>query len=180
MATTTGLMTVEQYRELPETGPFYYELRRGELVQVARPTMGHILIQERLHELLKRMLGSAGLVVVEFPFRAQPEYELRVADVAYITRERTIKIDLQDNLHGAPDLVIEVLSPSNTAREIKEKADLCLANGCRQFWAVDSRLRQIAVSTPDGLTRIYGAGESIPLVFAENQALKVDAVFADE
>ena len=73
-----------------------------------------------------------------------------------------------------------MLSPSNTAREIQEKADLCLANGCRQFWVVDSRLRQIAVSTPDGLTRIYQSGESIPLVFAENQALKVDSVFADE
>ena len=173
-------MTVEQYRALPETGPFYYELRRGELVQVARPTMGHILIQERLRELLKGALGSAGLVLVEFAFRALPEYELRVADVAYVVRERAISVKKNDNLHGAPDLVIEVLSPSNTAREIKEKADLCLANGCRQFWVVDSRLRQIAVSTPDGLTRIYRSGESIPLVFAENQALEVDAVFVDE
>jgi hypothetical protein len=44
MATTTGLITVEQYRELPETGPFYYELRRGELVQVSRPKLKHIRI----------------------------------------------------------------------------------------------------------------------------------------
>jgi Uma2 family endonuclease len=118
--------------------------------------------------------------MIELAFRALPEYELRVADVAYITHERAASIAGDDNLHGAPDLVIEVLSPSNTAREIKEKADLCLANGCRQFWAVDSRLRQIAVSTPDGLTRIYRSGESIPLVFADNQSLKVDAAFADE
>jgi Uma2 family endonuclease len=179
VSTTTGLMTVEQYRELPETGPFYYELRRGELVQVSRPMLKHIRVQRRLRRFFDAALGQFGIVENELPFRALPEYELRVADVAYVTRERWDKAD-DDDLFGAPDLVIEVLSPSNTAREIKEKADLCLANGCRQFWAVDSRLRQIAVSTPDGLTRIFGAGESIPLVFAENQALKVDAVFADE
>jgi len=173
-------MTVEQYRQLPEAGPFYYELRRGELVKVARPKEGHIRIQDRLRERLHDALGRHGKVITEYPFRALPEYELRVADVAYVTRERRDRTADDDNLHGAPDLVIEVLSPSNTAREIKEKADLCLANGSRQFWAVDSRLRQIAVSTPDGLTRIYRSGESIPLVFAENQELKVDSVFADE
>jgi Uma2 family endonuclease len=179
VATTTGLMTVEQYRELPETGPFYYELRRGELVQVARPKLKHIRVQRRLRRFFDATLGHFGIVENELPFRALPEYELRVADVAYVTRERWEKAG-DDDLFGAPDLVIEVLSPSNTAREIQEKADLCLANGCRQFWVVDSRLRQIAVSTPDGLTRIYRSGESIPLVFAENQSLKVDAVFVDE
>jgi Uma2 family endonuclease len=180
VSTTTGLMTVEQYRELPETGPFYYELRRGELVQVSRPTSKHASIQRRIRRLLERALDATGVVDSEFAFRALPEYELRVADVAYVVRERAVSINEDDNLYGAPDLVIEVLSPSNTAREIKEKADLCFANGCRQFWVVDSRVRQIAVSTPDGLTRIYRSGESIPLVFAENQALKVDAAFEDE
>ena len=180
MATTTGLMTVEQYRKLPETGPFYYELRRGELVKVARPKWTHELIQRRLFRQLDRALDATGIVMTEFSFRALPEYELRVADVAYITHERAASIAGDDNLHGAPDLVIEVLSPSNTAREIKEKADLCLANGCRQFWVVDSRLRHIAVSTPDGLTRIYRSGESIPLVFAENQSFRVEAAFVDE
>jgi Uma2 family endonuclease len=179
VATTTGLMTVEQYRELPETGPFYYELRQGELVQVSRPTWKHASIQRRIRRLLEHALDATGVVDSEFAFRALPEYELRVADVAYVVRERMLSIDEEDNLHGAPDLVIEVLSPSNTASEINEKAALCLANGCRQFWVVDSRLRQIAVSTPDGLTRTYRSGESIPLVFAGNQPLTVDSVFVD-
>jgi Uma2 family endonuclease len=180
VATTTGLITVEHYRKLPENGPFYYELRRGELVQVARPNWEHASIQRQIRRLLERALDATGVVDSEFAFRALPEYELRVADVAYVVRERAVSIKKNDNLHGAPDLVIEVLSPSNTAREIQEKADLCLANGCRQFWVVDSRLRQIAVSTPDGLARIYRSGESIPLALAENQPLMVDSVFVDK
>jgi Uma2 family endonuclease len=180
VATTTGLMTVEQYRELQETGPFYYELRQGELVKVARPKWTHELIQRRLFRQLDRVLDATGVVMTEFSFRALPEYELRVADVGYVVHERAASIDGNDNLHGAPDLVIEVLSPSNTAREIKEKAELCLANGCRQFWVVDGHLRQITVSTPDGLTRTYRSGDSIPLIFAEGKTLTVDSVFVDE
>jgi len=179
VATTTGLMTVEQYRELPETGPFYYELRQGELVNVSRPKLKHIRIQRRIRQMLDAAFGPRGIVETELPFRALPEHELRVADVAFVTRERWDKAGDGD-LFGAPDLTIEVLSPSNTASEINEKAALCLANGCREFWIVDSRLRQIAVSTPDGLTRTYRSGDSIPLVFAENHTLNVDSIFVDE
>ena len=48
--TTTRLMTVEEFRQLPETGPFYYELRNGELVHVTRPKAKHYVIQDRLRE----------------------------------------------------------------------------------------------------------------------------------
>jgi Uma2 family endonuclease len=179
VATTTGLMTVEQYRELPETGPFYYELHGGELLTVSRPKLKHIRIQRRIRQMLDAAFGLRGIVETELPFRALPEYELRVADVAFVTHERWGKAG-DDDLFGAPDLTIEVLSPSNTASEINEKAALCLANGCREFWIVDSRLRQIAVSTPDGITRTYRSGESIRLVFADNLTLPVDSVFEDE
>jgi Uma2 family endonuclease len=179
VATTTGLMTVEQYHELPETGPFYYELHRGELVQVSRPKLKHIRIQDRIRMMLDKVFGKHGKVIVELPFRALPEHELRVADVAYVTRARWEEAG-DDDLFGAPDLTIEVLSPSNTATEINEKIALCLGNGCSEFWVVDPRLCVVQVSTPDGLTRTYRLGESIPLRLAGNQDLKVDSIFRDE
>ena len=55
---------------------------------------------------------------MEFAFRALPEHELRVADVAFVSRERLNNTDPDDNLHGAPDVVVEVFSPSNTVAEI--------------------------------------------------------------
>ncbi len=122
--------------------------------------------------------GRYGIVETELPFRALPENDLRVADVAFVTHERWREAG-DDDLFGAPDLTIEVLSPSNTASEIYEKIALCIENGCREFWVVDPRLRQVKVSTPDGLTRTYRSGESIPLVFAENESLKVDSIFVD-
>jgi Uma2 family endonuclease len=173
-------MTVEQFQQLPESGAFYYELRHGELVQVSRPKWKHVLIQERLRELLKLAFGSRGLVLIELPFRPLPEHELWAADVAFVSLERAAGIDENDALHGAPDIVIEVLSPSNTVSEINERAALCLENGSLEFWVVDPRRREIKVSTPDGLTRTYKSGDSISLTLAESQSLLVDSVFADK
>ena len=177
---TAGLMTVEQYSALPETESFYQELHHGELVQVSWPKMGEILIRVRIREQLDAALDGHGIVITGLSFRALPEYELRVADIGYIMPGRWEQTKDEDYFFGAPDLIIEVLSPSTTAIEINENIAVCLANGCREFWVVDRRLRQIAVSTPDGLTRTYRYGDSIPLTLAENQALKVDSAFVDE
>ena len=177
MPATTGLMTVDEFRQLPETGPFYYELRHGELVKGTRPKFRHSLIQGRLQDLLRPAAGTAYWVSLELPFRALPEHEVRAADVAAIAYARREQTDPGDFLQGAPDLVIEVLSPSNTAEEIYDKERVCLANGCGEFWVVDPKLRQVKVSTPDGVTRTYQAGQEIPLALFGSAALTVGAIF---
>jgi Uma2 family endonuclease len=116
-------------------------------------------------------------VAVEFPFRALPEYELRVADVAMISRDRINQADQEDDLHGAPDLVIEVLSSSNTVAEINDKEKLCLENGSKEFWVVDPNLRQVKVSTPDGITTTFRSGQEIGLRVFGGVTLRVDEIF---
>lgn len=100
---------------------------------------------------------------VEIAFRPLPEHELRVADVAYLSAERFKQADPEDNIRGVPDIVVEVLSPSDTVAEIYEKEKLCLENGAKQFWVVDPDRHQVKVSTPDGRTVTYRAGQEIPL-----------------
>jgi len=80
-------------------------------------------------------------------------------------------------MQGAPELVIEVLSPSNTAAELRAKKKLCLENGSEQFWVVDEEHREIEVSTPDGRTVTYKTGQQIPLFFAPGASILVDAIF---
>ena len=89
-------MTIEQFCRLPEAGPFYYELRHGELVRVTRPKFKHVRIQRQLRKLLESFAGESGVVDTEVAFRALPEHELRVADVSYISRERWERIDPED------------------------------------------------------------------------------------
>jgi len=177
VAATTGLMTIEQFWELPETHPFYYELHHGELVQVCRPKFGHTSIQmQLLKELLKRA-GSNMSVGMEVPFRALPQYEFRVADVAMVSRDRMKQTDPEDVLQGAPELVVEVLSPSNTMSEINDREKLCLENGSREFWIVDPDLCQVKVSRPDGITTTFRAGQEISLAAFDASPLKVDEIF---
>ena len=78
---------------------------------------------------------------------------------------------------GAPELVIELLSPSNIPAEMLEKEQVCLATGAREFWVVDMDRRQVKFSTPDGNTVTYKSAQSIPLLFAEGASLNVDQIF---
>jgi Uma2 family endonuclease len=175
---TNDLMRVEEFRKLPEDdGPVYHELRHGERVEVTRPKAKHYRIQLRLQQLLAKVAPPGALVSIEVAFRALPEHELRVADVAYVSEQRWDAVDPDDNLHGAPELVIEVLSPSNTAAEIYDKEKLCLENGAKEFWIVDPDLRQVKVSTPDGRTITYQSGQEIPLPLFGRTSISADAVF---
>ena len=77
-----------------------------------------------------------------------------------------------DGIHGAPDLVIEVLSPSNTVTEILDKEAMCLENGSKEFWVVDVDRQQVKVSTPDGRSVTYKSGATIPLFFGGSISVK--------
>ena len=74
-------------------------------------------------------------------------------------------------------MVIEVLSPSNTVSEMLDREKVCLENGCQEFWLVDIERRQVKVSTPDGRTLTYRAGQEIPLPLLNSGRLAVDAIF---
>jgi Uma2 family endonuclease len=170
------LMTVEQYRELPQRSDVIQELQWGQVVTLTRPKMGHTKLQYRLLELLRPHAGHKGLVASEVPFRALPQYELRGADVAFVSRERWTATDDEDNLQGSPELVIEVLSRSNTQAEMREKATLYLSTGAQEFWIVNPKRKEVTVIRREGGTIIYGIGQQIPLPLFGGE-LKVAEIF---
>lgn len=132
------LLTVEQYRQLQRREDVVQELHWGLVVALTFPKKKHTKMQSRLLELLNPFAHHKGLEAVELPFRAVPQYDLRAADVAFVSQQRWDATAEDDNLHGAPELVIEVLSPSNSTAEMREKAALCLANGAEEFLACKS------------------------------------------
>jgi len=111
------------------------------------------------------------------PFRLMPDYEYWVADVAYMPRAMWDRIDLKGYFDCAPVLVVEILSPSNTAAEMNDRKKTFLGAGCREIWLVDADNREIDVSTPDGVTTTYRAGQAIQLQLLGSGALSVDNVF---
>ncbi|MBI4907366.1 MAG: Uma2 family endonuclease [Acidobacteria bacterium] len=179
MATTaTALMKVDEFLKLPEpVGDHTLDLHRGEVVRVTRPKLKRTILQKALQGNLEAAAPPGSFVTVEMPFRSEPEHELRCADVGYVSPERWATIDTESVFQGAPDLVVEVLSPSNTAAEILEKEQICLENGCREFWVVDPNRRHLRVTTSDGRIATYKPGQSVPLDVLGGGTLPVDSIF---
>jgi Uma2 family endonuclease len=178
-ATTTKLMTFAEFERLPDEVCRRHELRHGELVEAPPPKFKHSIIQRRIAQLITAVCPPDAFVTTECGFRAIPEHEYRTADVVYISPEGYAGAKDSDYFQGAPDMVIEVLSPSNTKAEMREREALCLANGCLEFWVLDEKKRQVSVSTPNGVTVTYHSGQTIPLRLFGDASLPVDRIFED-
>lgn len=170
------LMTVEQFDLLPERKDVSEELRRGQLVTLPRPEAWHVKLQMKLTQLLQPMAAKQGYVVVELPFRAVPEYDVRTADVAVVAKARWDEAN-EGYLAGAPELVIEILSPSNSKSQIREYAALCLANGCEEIWVVDYRNKTVTVTKKDGHSVRYSGGMDVPSNAFGAASIGIDLIF---
>lgn len=80
---------------------------------------------------------------------------------------------------GAPDLIIEISSPSTTTLDMNEREAICLANGAGQFWLVDPNLKIVEVSTPDGKTVTCREAEPIDLSEFGGGNLSVAEIFSN-
>lgn len=169
-------MTVADFERLPEPrgSSVSRELHHGELIEVTRPKSLHFSLQRRLRILLEPRMPDH-IVDIEIAFRPLPDHEVWAADVAAISQARWNGIPADGWLSGAPELVIEVLSPSNTASEMLDKENICLSNGALEFWLVDPSRKVVRVSRSNGATQIYADGASIPLLSGDS--LPVDLIF---
>jgi Uma2 family endonuclease len=171
------LVTFEEFDRLPDPSGGYYELQRGQIVYMPFRTLPHAVIQDTLADLLKPFARGRWRVMVQFPFRATEEYEYRQADIAFIANEKWQSGT--DYFFGAPDLVIEVRSPSNTRGELLDRQEICLSNGCTSFWVVDPKTRSVQVTVPDRQPALYDSSSSLPLPAPLAGAIPVASIFQD-
>ncbi len=159
MAVRGALLRVAEFARLPEpAGGLRQELHHGEVITLPPVQKLHTKLQKRLVELLEAALGRDDCGVdKEFPFRPAAEYEVWVADVAIFSLALWDQTADDDYFCGVPEIVIEVLSPSNSASEMMEKEDVCLRHGGREFWLVDPQHTSVKVIRADGYSRVYDA-----------------------
>ena len=169
-------MTFAEFEKLPGDGR-RYELRQGELVEMPPPKHGHKLIERRLRRLIENTGGQSGVVETEVGFRIVEEDSYYIGDVVYTGTERWDQIPADGYMVDSPELVIEVVSPSNTEREMRDKRQACLTHGAREFWIVDPKHREVEVATPDGHAITYRSGQQVPLFFSPGATLTVDSIF---
>jgi Uma2 family endonuclease len=148
MATVTArpepLISGEQFAKMVDLGPC--ELVDGRIVRMTPPGFEHgevesngaALIREfvRANKLGRVAVGEVGIYV-----RRDPDV-VRAADIAFISNERYARRDLALTfLDVAPELTVEVLSPSNTMAEMLQKLRDYFAIGVRLVWLVDPGAR---------------------------------------
>jgi Uma2 family endonuclease len=153
MATKT-LMTMEQYDALPNKEGVKYELDAGVLITVlASPSLFHNMIRDRLGLELYAFVREhkLGLVFWETEFQLS-ENTVRIPDLSFLRAERLQGLDVHQRLQGAPDLAIEIASPSDKPDDLARKAQQYLAAGARAVWVLYPEAR---------LAYLYRPGERI-------------------
>jgi Uma2 family endonuclease len=137
---TSGPMTADQLLRLPPDGR-RYELVEGELKVMTPASPRHGRIAMRMGSLIEHYARQHDLGIVYaaetgFQLRENPD-TIRVADAAFVAKSR---IPPEGEPEGywaiAPDLVVEVVSPSDSASEVQSKVADWLGAGCQLVWVV--------------------------------------------
>jgi Uma2 family endonuclease len=87
-----------------------------------------------------------------------------------------------EGCRGVPDLVVEILSPSNTAIEMEHKRKLYQEAGVREYWLVDPENKSLAVyrsQNDEILTNTYGGNDTAPVAILPGLNIPLAEVFAE-
>lgn len=152
MVTTQNFVTEEELLCMPDDG-YRYELIEGELRQMV-PTgfdhgrctinfSGRLSAHVRAHKLGDVLAAETGFIIARTP---DGRATVRAADVAFVARGRVpADADTTKYLELAPDLVVETLSPSDTAVEVEEKIASWLKAGVRLALTANPASKSITV-----------------------------------
>jgi Uma2 family endonuclease len=178
----TALLTSEQYLSLPEEfdqngNRIKDELIGGQIVKMPPASLLHDRIKNEIHLILieylraHRDLNLKALVEMGVGIG---KYDTFVPDVSVVKRER---LATKDRIfRGAPDLAIEVASPTDTAKHLKSKADVYLQGGSQAVWVVFPDARSVTVYSA-GSVRELKSDQTIDDPFLPGFSSQVSAFF---
>jgi len=164
MTATVQTFTIEEFQNLPDDG-VRRELVRGEVRELTPTNLRHLIVRHRIEWLLANFVHEHDLGIVGgeagFVLAADPPTVL-APDIVFIRHDR---VPVDEELDGfgrlAPDLAVEVVSPSNSALEMLDKTAIYLESGVRLVWIVDPVRKSIVVHHPDRTARTFVSGETI-------------------
>lgn len=153
MAIEHRLYTVEEFEQIadsPENAERLLELVNGEIVEKPMPTEEHSNAAGNIFAAAWNWNAQhkLGRVHMEVRYRRpEDEHNARIPDIAFSSAKRPLV--KRGSVPEMPDLAVEVLSPNQSLKELREKARYFLANGTKLVWLVIPEKRLIEVYTPD-------------------------------
>lgn len=156
----TGPFTIDDYYDLPEETRV--ELIDGYFYDMASPGAVHQQIQvsvsAQLYNYIKKKKGSCKVFTAPFDVRLNRDDKTMVQpDVLVICKKENFT---EKRGEGAPDMVVEILSPSTAKKDTTLKLRKYMAAGVREYWVIDPKNKRIIVYYTDDegvmLPSIYG------------------------
>ena len=163
-----------------------YEIIRGKAYLMAAPNASH---QSILTELLKQIavfLTGKPCKVFPAPYDVRLFYEEDESDDTVVQPDISVICDKEkrgaEGCRGAPDFVVEILSPSNTAIEMQEKFNIYRDAGVREYWVLNGKNKTLNVYLFDGETvtsRIYREKDFAPVTVLDGLSIELEPVFSE-
>ena len=156
--------TVADYMTMPEDKR--YQLLDGELIVAPAPIIRH-------QRILRRLFRSLDVYVNELQFGevfvapcdvVLSNYDVVQPDILFVSQERA-EIITEANIQGAPDLVVEILSPGTVQYDRGYKRTLYGRHGVREYWLVDPEAELVEVLT------LGSAGLTVESTYSRRQTL---------
>ena len=175
-------LTYRDYLNLPESDD-RYELIDGELYMAPTPIPEHQLflyfLAKEIEEFttryrLGRVIIAPQDVILSDDIVVQP-------DIMFVSNERLHIINWGHNVHGSPDLVVEVLSPSTERFDRTVKRERYAKFGVREYWIADIVRKTIEVNVSDGerfaVAGVYGEGNELESPLLPELKIDTSSVF---
>ena len=187
MTTTTtatqARLTYEEYLKEPET-MLRFEIVDGEVITSAGPHIYHQTISDNINEPVRifvreNKLGRVWYAPVDVIVQLVP-LRVRQTDLLFISSEGAATIH-NGRVHGGPDLVVEILSPSNSRADIEAKFADYARIGVRECWLVAPQGRTVETLRLEGgewqRLAIRGVGENVETEVLQGLELNVIGIF---
>ena len=176
---TRTRMTLDEFKTLPESMD-HIELIDGELIMSPAPKYKHQKTVGNTFVVLKQL--PQGTTVIS-PMDVYLDENVLQPDVFWVSgADSPCSLGDDGYWHGAPDLVVEVLSASTARRDHGVKFGLYEQYGTREYWLLDAEGEFVEVfhREDDALVRsgVYGAGDSFALSVLPDVVIQVAALFA--
>ena len=179
MVTATRKLTYADYAKTPDD--VRCELLDGELIELPSPVFLHQLASARIGYPLQGFVVSNDLgIVLHAPMDVHfSDADIAEPDIMFISHERSDIIGRWIN--GAPDLVVEILSPSTAHYDLNYKRELYARCDVKEYWIGDTDTRTIAVLLlVNGAFEeigVYGPGDTLTSPTLPGFALSINDVF---
>ncbi len=161
--TVQARITAAQYAHMPETN-MPTELIDGEVIEMPSPKTDHQRISRRLFNLVQKLANGGELFYAPMDVYLD-DLNVVQPDLFWVSGSGSL-CQLGDDgyWHGAPDLVIEILSEGTGLRDRREKFVLYEAHGSREYWLVEPGPKFVEVWTRAGRhfkrRGVFGAQET--------------------